>query len=510
MKSWGPLLLSCVVPFQLSSQCPDGSPPPCRGPSRSTAPPLPTSVAVLYFDNLSRDARDDYLAEGLTEEIIVRLGRVDRLRVKARTAVQRLRHLPATDPASLGNALRVAQLVTGSVHHAGTRVRITVELVRANDGAHVWGDLYDRPDTDLLAVEGDIAQAVATAIAGRLLPAERDSLLAGPTDNPHAYELFLQGNHDLALRTGPAAMRAIREYESAWRLDTTFARALARAAFGYSLFPSFPWPYPGISDDSLLALSASTVDRALRVDSASSDAWMVYAYLQALDPRNPFAKIQHAYRRAVTLDPRNDEAWHLYGCDARQYGEDSVSRSAFQQALLLEPQRPITLARLAELDWEQRRFEEARRLLDSAIAVNPDFYVAYWDRALVRLGTGELAAARLDAVTAVRLGSDDPLVPLGLALVDAASGDSGSARKGLAAFWSAGRDSLNPNPWEAVLAAQVYAALGEQSRALALTEHVRELPTILWDFLRFPTFDPIRSTPSFQRLFLSARPPWPR
>ena len=492
-----------IRPSALSAQCPDGSPPPC---SRPVAAPPATSLAVLYFDNLSGDSSDAYLADGLTEEMIARLGGIARLVVKSRTAVRRFRGRPPADPATLGRALGVAHLVSGSVRRAGTRLRVSVELVRAASGSRLWGEQYDRTDADLLAMEEDIARAVATAIAGRLLPAERASLASRPTNNPRAYELYLRGNHDLAMRTPSAAARAIREYEAAWRLDSAFARALARAGFGYALFPAFPWPYPGLSEDTLLARSAAAIDRALQVDSTCSDAWMAYGFILTLDPHNPFEVSQRAYERAVALDPRNDEAWQLYGIQARGYGRDSIARAAMERALELEPQRPITLARLAELEWEQRRFAEASRLLDSAVAIDPEFYLAYWDRALVRLSRNEPAAARQDGEAAVRLGAGDPLVQLGLALVEAATGDTGSARSRLAGFWSSGRDTLNPTPMDAVLSAQVLVALGEGDRAIAFVERVRKPLSWVWDLLRFPTFDAVRSTPRFQHLFAATRP----
>src|SRR5438034_6320520 len=160
-----------------TAQCPDGSPPPCRAartdPGRQSGVPT-NSVAVLYFDNLSRDTADAYLAEGLTEELIAQLGRVERLVVKSRNAVRRYRS-DDLDPAQLGRVLGVAYLVSGSVRRSGTRLRVTVELVRATTGVRLWGEQYDRAQADLLDLQEGIARAVAGVIAGLLLPAERAS-----------------------------------------------------------------------------------------------------------------------------------------------------------------------------------------------------------------------------------------------------------------------------------------------------------------------------------------------
>src|SRR5438128_12333951 len=301
----------------LTAQCPDGSPPPCRLTSHASTAPAPNSVAVLYFDNLSADTADAYLAEGLTEELIARLGQLPRLAVKSRAAVQRFRQSGA-DPLAAARALGVARLVTGSVRRGGNRLRVTVELVRASDGEPVWGDLYDRTDADLLAVEEDIARAVASAIGGRLLPAERATLAVRPTASPEAYDHFLRGNHFLLARTGGSVARAIEQYEAATRLDPQFADAFARMAFGYGLFLEWSWPSPITPRDSLLARAVGAADRALALRPASSDACVARGQLLSVpdlsyrSPPHQDAVLQ-AFERAIALDPRSAEARHQYG-----------------------------------------------------------------------------------------------------------------------------------------------------------------------------------------------------
>jgi len=150
------------------------------------------TVAVMYLDNQSRDTSDAYLADGLTEEITTKLGQIGRLAVTSNTTMRRYRN-GTTEPAQLGRELRVAQLVSGSIRRAGHRIRVNVELLRARDGVQLWADAYDRTDADLLAIEEDVARAVASAIAGRLLPGEQATLAARPTQNPEAYDHLLRG-----------------------------------------------------------------------------------------------------------------------------------------------------------------------------------------------------------------------------------------------------------------------------------------------------------------------------
>ena len=158
------------------AQCPDGTPPPC-GPARAPAP-APNSIAVLYFDNLSSDSSDTFLAQGITEELIARLGEVEGLAVKSRFSVLRYRDDKNPDPAAVGRALRVAYLVTGSLQRAGARLRLRAELARASTGDRLWGGQYERDTGDALAVAEDIAREIVSAISQKLVPVKRASEIA--------------------------------------------------------------------------------------------------------------------------------------------------------------------------------------------------------------------------------------------------------------------------------------------------------------------------------------------
>lgn len=261
----------------LSAQCPDGTPPPCSvRPVR--AAPAPTSVAVLPFANLSRDSSDAYLAEGLTEELISRLGAVRRLRVPGRSVVERARAADA-DPQSLARRLGVRYLVEGSVRRSGRRLRVSVRLLRALDGVRVWGDDYDRGQEDLLAVQETIAREVATNVAGQLLPGEQARLAALPTRDPVAWDHYLRGNHALGARSAGSLATAIREYDRALGLDSTFTAAQARIAYAYVLGGLYG--LEGVPADSVNPHAERAAQRALLLDPNSSDAWLAWGWLRA-------------------------------------------------------------------------------------------------------------------------------------------------------------------------------------------------------------------------------------
>jgi len=476
-----------------------------RSKTHGAREPASNGVAVLYFDNLSRDTADAYLADGLTEELISRLGQVARLTVKSRNAVRHFRGRLADDPSAVGRALGVVHLVSGSVRHAGARLRVTVELVNAATGDRMWGQQYDRAEADLLGIQEDIAVTIATAIGGRLLPAERSSLTQRPTRDPGAYDHFVKGNYFLGQRTAPAVGRAIDEYRAALQLDPSFTEALARVAYSYALFLDWGWRYPNASPESLLARGFAAADSALRQDSTSSDAWMARAYVLAMSGTRTTAPAIAAFERAIALDPRNAEAYHQYGWVLMGLERDSASAEANLRALELDPARFATMLNLAALRTVQRRYNEGLRWMDSALSGEPGLAYLYAWRALSRLTVGRASEARRDAELAIRLGSL-AYGEAALAAVEAHEGDMVSARRRVNSVLREGVDSLRPHSREALFIGLALVALNERERAIQLFERVRPRDWQLAYRLRYAGLDPIRADPRFQRLVEEARP----
>jgi serine/threonine-protein kinase len=461
--------------------------------------PLPTSVAVLYFDNLSRDTLDTYLIDGLSEEITSRLGHVGRLHVKSRSAVRRFRNDTVYDPAALGRGLGVRYLVEGSVRRTGGHVRVTVRLVNAADGFRVWGADFNPGTADLLALQVGIADSVATSIAGELLPAERAALGRRPTRNLAAYDLYLRGNYHMAQRTARSVTLAIRAYNAAVRLDSGFTKALARSAYGQALFLSWGWTDPGASPSALLAAGLAATDRALAQDSSSSDAWMARAYLLTIQRPRTYEGAAEAFERAFALDPQNAEATHQFAWVLAQLGQDSAAIEANLRALAIDPERAITLAQLGEVAMAAHHLEEGRAWFDSALAVDPAAVYARGDRAFVRMWLGDTAGAREDAM---RL--DEPAV---LAMVDLRAGDSARARsllrQALRDVGSSGEVTVAA-AWDLSMALM---ALGESSRAFDILDRARPRGPSLWCLLRMPAFDAVATHPRYLRLIEQTRPP---
>ena len=486
----------------LGAQCPDGSPSPCT--RLAPHPPAATSVAVLYFDNLSRDTSEAYVADGLTEELITRLGEIQRLQVKSRTAVQRYRGKPIADPAALGRSLNVVHLVSGTVQQGAGRLRVTVELTRAASGTRVWGESYERPATDLMAVEAEIAQAIAEGVGGRLAPAERRSLAARPSRNPDAYDHYLRGNYFLARRNPTDARFAIDQYQKAIGLDSAFTAALARIGYTYGLFLDWGWTYPGLPWDSLLSRGVALADRALTLDSTSADVWMTRGYLLSFQNPRTFAGVDGAFQRAIALDPRNSEAYHQYGFLLMIGGRDSAADRMFARALALEPERPITLVATGFLRRLHRRDVEAIALCDSAIAIAPDAAWIYARRSLWR-PRSDIARSLADAQTADRLKPPDyPIeAEAALALAEMRSGDT-TARVRLTRL---ARGSSPFGSQAAHFLSGAFAAIGDTDRAVDVLQRTVPRGAYVWWVIRDPWFDGIRDDPRIRAMVEESRPP---
>ncbi|MEK6609320.1 MAG: hypothetical protein AABZ35_00190, partial [Gemmatimonadota bacterium] len=412
------------------AQCPDGTPPPCARVTAAAPSPGANSVGVMLFNNLTRDTAYAYLSDGLASEIATSLARVPRLEVRSPGAVRSAQRGVEPDPRVIGRRLNVRYVVEGDFQRGGDRIRVSVRLVAVPSGTQRWSEAYTRPLTDLLAVQEEIASAVATAIAGQLLPQERTVLAARPTRNPEAYDRFLRGNFQLARRTPSGVARAIDEYGAAVRLDPSFAQADARVALGYALYLDWGWDFPGVPRDSQLARGSRAAERALALDPSSADGWMARGYLLSFRYPRTYDGVLEALERATRLDSGNAEAWHQYSSLLSTVGRFDRSVETARRALALEPSRSVTLLQLGGVYEALRRDAEALQAYDSAVAVDPEFYAAYAFRTWVRLRNGDPTGARADAEAAMRTSppGEEYYGLAARAAVAARTGDTATAR----------------------------------------------------------------------------------
>jgi TolB-like protein/Tfp pilus assembly protein PilF len=497
-----------VTAREVRAQCPDGSPPPCRAAARAPVPPPVTSVAVLSFTNAASDSAMAFLASGIADAITTRLSGVRRLSVASRAAVARVRDAEDLRTAEIGRALGVAYLVTGSLRQVDGRLAVTAELVRAASGQQVWARQFDQPRTELLAIQGTIAQEVAAAILGPLSPPERDLLAARPTRDPRAFELFLGSNRALWSADPVVLQRAIASLENALRLDPSFTDAMGRIGFLYGFAMNWNMAIPGMSPESLQARGLDYANRALAADSNSVEAWNGLSF--ALFFREPpdYAGALAAARRGVALDSSDANIRANYATALRRLGDFASAREEYRRTLAVSPTVHQAAADLGFVALTLRRYEEARAWYDSSLAIR-DAWQNQFYAARARLLVGDTAGARraiARALDQVPL-SSRALVLAAQAQVDARLGDTAAARATVEPLVAALGPDGPLGMREGTEIALALVALGDRTRALDLLERVRPRSAWLWSYLILPWYDPVRADPRFQRLLRESAPP---
>ncbi len=283
------------------------------------------SIIVLPFANLSGGAENEYLSDGLTEEILSTLAAVPTLRVVARTSAFQFKGHTG-DARKIGKDLGVTRILEGSVRREGTRIRVTAQLINVADGLHLWSNIYEREGTSLLEIEEEITRAVVGALRAELKHSRPE------TANPQAYELYLKGRYFWHKMTPEDLKKSIGFMEQAIAMDPNYAAAHA-----------------GLSD----ALSAS-------------------ASFEAGPPEEPFAKAERAARRALELDPDSAEGHFVTATILSQRWDWKGGEREFRRALDLKPSLVDVRVAFAGLCLgPQRRYEEALRQLRRALETDP-------------------------------------------------------------------------------------------------------------------------------------------
>jgi len=378
------LLLTLAAAGPARAQCPDGTPPPCGRPVVRAPAPAANSIAVLYFDNLSRDSADTYIADGLTDEVIVRLQHVQRLDVKSRYEVRRFRGTRIADARSVGRELRVAYLVTGSVRPSPARMRVSYELVRTSDGRAVVSDIVDTTAADPWAISNGVALAIARQVAGRLAPEERAALASRPSRDAQAVDLYRRGRFLVERGIGGNlgdVMLSLGFFQSAIERDSTFVDAWAGIANAWAWLSDAVFPNRWAAGN-----AAWFARRALALDSASSLAAAALAYrMMTVDYDWPGA--ERLLQRTIALDPRGTETRLFLSFSFAATGRPEEAWQQVEQAWAVDSLNP----RISYFVWIvltcARRYDDLLR----------------WSRRPTAWGGGD-AMVRLPGNAARRLG----------------------------------------------------------------------------------------------------------
>ena len=465
------------------------SPPPPAAPISSApaafAPP-PHSIAVLPFVNMSGDKEQEYFSDGLTEELLNSLARIDELQVAGRTSSFYFKGEHA-DLATIAHRLNVASVLEGSVRRSGNTVRVTAQLINAVSGFHAWSQTYDRDLGDVLKLQTEIANAVANALKVTLLGDVSTKIELGGTRNAAAFDAYLRGakRHAGNTREFPAAIAA---YTEAIRLDPNYALAFAGRSAAH-------WNY-AVDGATGAAIIREHLDNALAdarkaIALAPELAQGHAALARVLEGTLQFAPASEAYEHARALAPGNAEVLRVSGRFAVEMGHFDAGVTALRRAVVLDPLNPGSHDVLAQGLYSARRYKEAVAAAEEAINLQPDYETAYGHRGVAHYGLGDLQDARASCETK----PDIWQTQLCLAVAYDKLGRHSDAEAALA------RMKADYGDASAYQYAEIYAQWGNAAKALEwLDTSMRLRDPGLIELKTDPLVDPLRKEPRFQAI----------
>jgi TolB-like protein len=362
--------------------------------------PIPNkSIAVLPFDNLSRDPDNAYFCEGVQDEILTRLAKVADLKVISRTSTQHFKSTPDNLP-EIARQLGVAHILEGSVQKAGEQVRVNVQLINALTDAHLWADTYDRKLTDIFAVETDIAKTVADTLQAKLSGSEKSSMAKTPTVNPEAYELYLKGRFFWNKRTGDDLRKSIEYLKQAIAKDPGFALAYAALADSYGLLRF----YGGASPAESVVLAEAAAKKALELDDSLAEAHASLGLIatEELD----LNRAMKEQERAIQLNPNYATAHHWLGLGLATLRQPERSIAELKRALELDPLSMIINADLSIIYLYAGRYAAAEAQARKTLEIDPRSFVAHYYLGAALQLTSRLKEAIPEFQKAVELNND--------------------------------------------------------------------------------------------------------
>jgi len=448
------------------------------------------SIAVLPFLNLSADKNDEYLSDGMTEELLNMLTRVKRLHVPGRSSSFAFKGKNEEDIfRKVGEQLHVNAVLEGSVRKAGDKLRITAQLINVADGFHLWSETYDRDMKDILAVQSDVAGRVVEALQVQLGVEEARALTKKATENPEAHRLYLLGRYHFAKFTRTGWTNAIHYFEQALQLDPNFALAYCGLADTYG------WAGGQImAGREAWAKEMELAQRAVALDPNLAEAHLAMG-TALFSVLGPYAS-EKELDRAVELNPNLPLIYDQYGWTFSEMGRFNEAIAAEKKALELDPLSTFLNTDLAFFLYWARRYEDATTQIRQTLELDPNNAFAHSILGWCLIWKGSKAEARTEFQKATTL-DDLPWYVSSLGYACAVSGDRAKAEQILRDL----EDLSKQRYVSPANRASVYLGLGENEKALDWLEKAYEdRDPIFWWINGDQLYDSVRGVPRFEAL----------
>jgi len=362
------------------------------------------SVVVIPFTNLSGDAAQEYFADGMTEDLITDLSKISALSVIARSSAFTYKGTTPNIPV-IAKALGVTHVVVGSIRESGNRMRITVKLIDASTGKHLWAERYDRQFRDIFALEDEVRGKIIKALAVKLTAVEQQRTAMKATTSVEAYDLLMKGRYQEASFTRQGNGRAIGFYQRAVEIDPGFAQAYARMANMYDLRARFGWG-DDTEHDRQMALQFAR--KAIALDANDPYSYWTLGRILSRDQDASGGKLAEsvkALERAIALNPNYADAYAYLSLLYLGVGKPDEALSAIQSAMRLNPRYPFWYIRNRGLIYYMEgKYKPAIADLEEAAEQNPTTFIGRWwlAAAYAQVGRQEDAAWQMEEIHALR------------------------------------------------------------------------------------------------------------
>ena len=462
------------------------------GPEGTAKGPEIRSIAVLPLDNYSGDPSQDYFAEGMTDELTSDLARMSRIRVISRGSAMQFGGGNRPSAPEIAEALDVDAFVEGSVLRSGDKVRINAQLIDARADRHLWSKSFERSSKDVLALQDELASAIAREINVQLTPAEQSRLGSAQTVNPEAYDAYLKGRYFFNRPSDENLEKAIARFEDALELDPSFVPALSGLSDAY-LWAGYNEGFITASEARPKAKAAA--EQAIRLDDTSAEGHASLATFK-LFYEYDWEGCEAEYRRAFELNPNYAFAHDQFALGLAFQGRYDESIAETRLAAELDPLNPqILIDGIFAFAW-QGDFEAAKEMAKRAEDLDPTYFFPEFSYGWIDIQAGKLSDAIAHLQKSKTMGSP-AFVSAWLAYAYGASGDRDRAMAEVEDLKAMSLDG-NVTPFDSALVA---IGLGDYPRAVSLLEQAYALDSQWLGWLKNDhAFDPLRSDPRFATL----------
>lgn len=448
-------------------------------------------IAVLPLTNISPDPKDEYFADGMTEELISTLSKIADLRVIARTSV--MRYKGATRPiVEIGRELNVGTLLEGSVRKIGNKIRITAQLVDSKSEEHLWSQEYDRDLEDVFGIQSDIAQRIAKALKVQILKREKAGIEKRATGSTEAYALYLKGRYFLNKRTQEGSERAIQYFEQALKKDPEYALAYTGLADSYAILALFEFLPP----KEAFPKARAAAEKALGLDNSLAEAHTSLAVVKFQYDRD-WSGAEKEFRTAIEFNPNYASAHESYANFLKALGRFDEALAETNRAQELDPLSLSVNTGGGHVLYLSRQYDRAIEQYRKALGLDPGFVQAHLWFGRPYLEKGMFKEAISEVQQAVHLSGESTIALATLGHAYASAGETEKAKALLDKLEERSKKEYVPSYWIAL----IQVGLGDKDEAFRWLEAAYQERSTWLTWVRVePRFDPLRSDQRFNSL----------